>query len=117
MSYYTQHELHWDDDNLSEEEVLKHLAPMLELPADEATDIILHGHTAKWYDSDDHVSSVSTRWPTVLFTMTCHGEDGEHYVTFFRNGRALTKDYVEPVFDENEFNNDAMPQPGPSATA
>lgn len=108
MSYYTSHSLSWNADEPTEEQITAALAPMMEISQEEATSAI-NGESTKWNDSDDHMTDISKKWPQVLFTMECHGEDGEAYLTFFRNGRSLQKDFEKPAFDEDEFQAKAAP--------
>lgn len=110
MSYYTSHSLSWNTDEPTEEQIAAALAPMMEVSHDEATSAI-NGESTKWYDSDDHMTAISQKWPQALFTMECHGEGGEAYVTFYRNGRSLQKDFEKPSFDEDEFQAKAAPAP------
>ena len=104
MSYLTRHELTWNTPLPTEEQVLTRLSEIMELPQTTVQNI-LHHEPAKWYEHETHLSSISQDWPHTLFYLYCEGEDGDRYMTFFRNGRYMTKEYQPPVFDEKEFQN------------
>ena len=112
MGYQTSHHLTWDNNDPTEEQVIKRLSQLLEIPAEQAESIALFGQFAKWYESDDHMGIISREWPKTVFALDCQGEDRiESYTVFFRNGYCLTKSYIKPEFDEAEFRLNAKPVP------
>lgn len=110
MSYYSRQTLTWETPEPHEKDVAAFLAPLMDRSTDEVTSA-MNGESATWYDSDQHLTAVSLRWPGTLFTMECHTEDGQSYVTYCRKGRSLQKDILPPPFDETEFQQKAMPLP------
>ena len=108
MSYYTAHNLHWEGKSPTEEEITAMLAPMMEISEDEACSAI-NGENTKWYESEQHITALSKRWPETIFTLEELGEDGNHTVTYFENGRSLMKPVPLPQFDRTEFETHATP--------
>ena len=102
MSYYTAHELTWKGESPTQEEVTSFLAPLMDVTPDEA-DSAINGESTKWYDADDHVTALSSKYSSVLFAMQQMGEDGNHTMTYYRDGRSLMKHIEPPPFDEEEF--------------
>lgn len=115
MSYYCRQTLTWETPEPAAEDVVAFLSPLMGRSTDEVTSAI-NGESATWYESEEHLNAVSKHWPGTLFTMECYTEDGQSYVTYCPNGRALQKDILPPPFDETEFQQKAMPRP-PAAQA
>ena len=110
MSYYTNHNLSWESDTPTEEEVIAELAQMMNPDTPtigqallEQTNNIINGEAAKWYDAEQHIKSLSTKSPHAVFSLNCTGEDGEKWVTFFRDGASYTELYVQPEFDDSKL--------------
>ena len=110
MSYYTNHNLSWESDTPTEEEVIAELAQMLNPDTPtigqtllEQTYNIINGEATKWYDAEQHIVRLSTKSPDAVFSLDCTGEDGEKWVTFFRNGTHYTEPYAKPEFDESKL--------------
>ena len=110
MSYHTSHNLTWQSDTPTENEVLAELAQMMHPDAptigqallDETYNLI-NGEAAKWYDAEQHIKHLSTKSPDTVFTLNCTGEDSEKWVTFFRDGALYTEPYVQPTFDDSKL--------------
>ena len=64
---------------------------------------LINGEAAKWYDAEQHIKHLSTKSPDAVFTLNCTGEDGEQWVTFFRDGTLYTEPYVQPTFDDSKL--------------
>ena len=110
MSYYTNHNLSWESDTPTENEVLAELAQMMHPDTPtigqallEKTYNIINGESAKWYDAKQHISRLSTKSPDTVFSLNCTGEDGEQWVTFFRDGNCYTEPYAQPKFDDSKL--------------
>ena len=108
MSQNTQHSLTWKTDLPTRDELVDALTPLMMNDPDSneqgyVDDVISGNEAAKWYDSDYHVALLSKRWPDTVFTMTCLGDDGNTWVTFFKNGRHLTESLQVPEFDPARF--------------
>ena len=110
MSYYTNHNLSWEPDTPTEEEVIAELAQMMNPDTPtirqailEQTHDIINGEATKWYDAEQHIRHLSTKSPDTVFTLNCTGEDGEKWVTFFRNGALYTETYIQPEFDDSKL--------------
>ena len=120
MSYYTQYILKWNTPEPTEDQLVTAIAPVM-LETDQEIDshklefvheVIQGNERAKWYNSDHQVGEISKRWPDTVFTMRCCGEDGEQWVTFFKNGLALTEPLIEPEFNDERFaEHAAVPTP------
>ena len=108
MSYYSSHQLTWDTDVPTQDEIAGILAEMIEVPVHAAREIAFEQSPAKWYDADDHITKLSSTWPATVFTLDCEGENGDRSFTFFKEGRHYTQMYLKPEFDE-----DSLPQPAP----
>ena len=115
MSFLTRYSLTWDAPEPSQEQVTARLAALMDEPEDEVRRILDEHESAKWYDSEEHLIILSREWRSTLFSLDCEGEDGERYVTFFRNGKSQTKQYLKPVFDEADFryHTEGMPETAP----
>lgn len=109
MSYYSYHELSWDSESPTENEVISRLAKLMNTTSAEAEEIALHRKFTTWYESSAHLQQLSSEHPGVLFTLDRQGEDDERHVDFFRDGRFHTKPYEPPPFDEEEFLAEALP--------
>ena len=110
MSYYTNHNLSWGSDTPTEDEVIAELAQMMnpdtpttEQALLEQTYNIINGEPAKWDDAEQHISRLSKKSPDAVFSLDCTGEDGEKWVTFFRDGTCYTECYMQPEFDESKL--------------
>lgn len=62
----------------------------------------------KWYDHDDDMLALSTRFPDVVFQLYGDGEDSEdRWMTYYKNGRcqedALHITVEEDPFDESKL--------------
>lgn len=109
MSFLTRYALTWDVPEPSQEQVTARLAALMDEPEDDVRRILNEHEPAKWYDSEEHLIILSREWPGTLFSLDCEGEDGERYITFFRNGKSQTKEYLAPVFNEAEFQFETQP--------
>ena len=109
MSYYSTHYLTWNTDVPTQDEVATILAPMIGVPVSVAQEIAFEQSPAKWYDSDAHMTQISTHWPETVFTLDCEGENGDRSATFFKNGSHYTEMYVKPEFDENSLPQTVQP--------
>ena len=123
MSYYTQYTLTWNTPEPTEDQMVNAVAPLLleqgqaitPTQLDWVQSIITGGDTTKWYNSDQQFAELSKQWPNTVFSMHCEGEDGEKWVTFFQNGRALTEAITQPEFEPERFNERAtVPTPIPT---
>ena len=108
MSYYSSHQLTWDTDVPTQDEIAEILAGMIEVPVHAAREIAFEQSPAKWYDADDHIAKLSRKWSGTVFTLDCEGENGDRSFTFFKDGHHYTQMYLKPEFDEN-----SMPQQAP----
>ena len=123
MSYYTQYTLTWDTPKPDVDQMVNAVAPLLLEEGEAITptqlelvrSIITGADTAKWYNSDHQFAELSKQWPNTVFSMRCKGEDGDQWVTYFQNGRALTEAIIEPEFDPDRFDQHAIvPKPTPT---
>ena len=118
MSQNTQHSLTWKTGLPTHDEFVNALTPlMMHDPGSnehEYVDNVINGNeAAKWYDSDYHVALLSKRWPDTVFTMACLSDDGDTWVTFFKNGRHLTESLQIPEFDPAKFADQSTIPPTP----
>ena len=114
MAYLTTHNLIWTSDQPDREELLQLLAPLYheihpprrpptEGEMEEVREAADGSESTKWYDAENHIAALSTKWPDTLFTLDCNGHDGDRWMSFIRNGQLLTKFYEPPTFDEEQF--------------
>ena len=111
MSYYSTNSLRWDDNNLTQDALAHRLAELGEEDFHHVTERTFNGESAKWYDADEELTVLSTEHPGVLFTLESKGEDGEHTISWFRDGRMLSLVVEPPPFDSGRF--EAESRPGP----
>lgn len=106
MGYYTRHELviegHENPELLIEElrELYEYARYALE--EDGST-----GDECKWYESESDLRAFSKYYPGVLFTLFCHGEDGERWVYYVKDGKSYSGScevtIVYESFDESKL--------------
>ena len=111
MSFHTQYTLTWDTPEPEQDTMVSAVAPFMlgnnhePSAADlEFVRVVINGEkSAKWYDSDHHLGEVSKNWPNTVFTMRCTAQEGEQWITFFKNGLSLIEDLIVPDFDPQRF--------------
>ena len=111
MSYYSMHQLTWDTPEPSQETIVQRLSALMNLPEEQTASIALQHDSAKWYDADQHVATLSREWPKTILSLDCQGENGEKSITSFRNGLNLYKEHEASVFNKQEFQERATPVP------
>lgn len=110
MSYYTQYNLYVQNyDGLNETELDDVNSAIEALNIFDDGDN-RYGWSAyeKWYDHDDDMLALSTRFPDVVFQLYGDGEDSEdRWMTYYKNGRcqvdALHITVEEEPFDESKL--------------
>lgn len=110
MGYYTQYNLYVQNyDWLNETELDDVNSAIEALNIFDGGDI-RYGWSAyeKWYDHDDDMLALSTRFPDVVFQLYGDGEDSEdRWMTYYKNGRcqvdALHITVEEDPFDESKL--------------
>ena len=111
MGFLTQYTLTWDNPEPEQAAMVSAVAPFM-LGTNDKTSaadlafvrVVINGEqSAMWYDSDHHLGEVSKKWPETVFTMRCTDQEGEQWVTFFKNGLSLSEDLSVPDFDPQRF--------------
>lgn len=110
MGYYTQYNLYVQNyDGLNETELDDVNSAIEALNIFDGGDN-RYGWSAyeKWYDHDDDMLALSTRFPDVVFQLYGDGEDSEdRWMTYYKNGRcqedALHITVEEDPFDESKL--------------
>ena len=111
MSYYAVNSLNWPDEALSQEKIALRLAEISGEDLEFVTNRAFEGEYPKWPDAEEHITLISTENPSVVFTLESKGEDGDHSVSYFRDGRVMTLEVQAPPFDEEQFNRGSRPGP------
>lgn len=101
MGYYTDYKLETnkqvDTDKLVED---------LESVTGYSWDSSLEHYGIKWYDALDHMKTISTMYPDVLFTLDGEGEEsGDIWTAYFKNGKMqYEKAVIQTMpFDESKL--------------
>lgn len=55
--------------------------------------VIFHEDPDTWYDSEEHITALSLKYPGTIFSLDCEGEDASRHIIFFRDSRHLLKEY------------------------
>ena len=58
----------------------------------------------KWYDHDENMIQISSKYPTILFELSGIGEEhGDMWITYYKAGKSqkCQAEIVFPPFDEN----------------
>lgn len=111
MGYYTQYNLYVCNDAELDETELDDIENAIEgLDIFDGGGGFRYGWSAyeKWYDHDDDMLALSTRFPDVVFQLYGDGEDSEdRWMTYYKNGRcqvdALHITVEEDPFDESKL--------------
>lgn len=53
--------------------------------------------TGKWYDHDVHMIEISKKYPSIVFTLSCLGEEGDKWVIYYKKGKSQRADIVETI--------------------
>ena len=118
MAHPTTHNITWTTDQPDREQLLQLIAPLYhdfkppgrpptEEEMEEVREAADGSESTKWYDAENHIAALSTRWPDTLFTIDCNDHDGDRWMSFIRNGQLLTKFYEPPTFDKEQFEAEA----------
>lgn len=68
---------------------------------------------AKWYDHNEDMLLLSTRFPNILFSLHGYGEDsGDIWLNYFKAGRVMYEGLklIQQDFDENQLSDDRLPE-------
>lgn len=97
MAYYTNYNLHFDADNRQE------IIEVLEQTSGISWNGRLYLFGAKWYQHDNHMLTLSTLFPSVLFTLDGEGESqGDIWIKQYKNGktRSVKAQTIIPPIDQ-----------------
>ena len=101
MSEFTRHKLSWDTgDEPTENKVALQLAELIKADVNVASEIAFQWKPAAWCNSQEHISQISRQWPKTVFSLDCNGEQGDRWITFFRDGTCYSVVYSKPEFDD-----------------
>lgn len=111
MGYYTQYNLYVTNVGFLDDEVKVAVSNAIDdLNLFDVSGSVEYGWSAydKWYDHDDDMLALSTRFPDVVFQLYGDGEDSEdRWMTYYKNGRcqvdALHITVEEDPFDESKL--------------
>jgi hypothetical protein len=72
---------------------------------EEAKLINSSGETMKWYEHEEHMRTLSARCGDILFQLHGVGEEGDHWIKYFMNGRmqVCVGKMVYPDFDPEKL--------------
>ena len=112
MSFYSEHRVKWDNQNLQGQTVVDRLAELTGENPEIVHDMALSGEPAKWYDAAVHLTQISKEHPETVFTLECLGEDRSQSVSFFKDGMHQFVQVERAEFNPETFGE--LARPGPS---
>lgn len=122
MNYYAYHDLevfdygtrsimcptgnHLDKDSVTWKEVLAQISKMPGIVENKPfylEELEWDGDECKWYSQEADMQALSKMFPSLLFQISCSGEDGERWRTWYQNGASYSADAIFPAFDPDSL--------------
>ena len=99
MSYVIKHRLSWDSGQPTKKEMMAHIAVALGTRPRHAESIATGEERHSWNHREEHLASISKKWPETTITVHCQGEDHLAWTEFYQHGKTYSEDHHEPEFD------------------